>query len=105
MQDGLGVVWVLHVLSDAQDVSTLANVVLHVVVVALVRELRHFDFFRCELLVEVVEVERGRWQVFNVGKKNSSLQLRHRSLELGWDEGQRFMLDPQCLVQVDRLWH
>ena len=43
MHDGLGVVGVLNILSDAQDVSALPNVVLNVIVRALVRKLSHFN--------------------------------------------------------------
>lgn len=39
VQDGFGVVRILHVLGDAKDVTALADVVLNVFVVALVREL------------------------------------------------------------------
>ena len=43
VQDGFGVVRILHVLGDAKDVTALADVVLDVFVVALVRELGKFD--------------------------------------------------------------
>ena len=43
VQDGLGVVWIFHVLRDTQNVAALANVILDILVVALVRELSHFD--------------------------------------------------------------
>jgi len=43
MQDGLGVVRILHVLRDAQNVTALADVVFDVIIRALVRELGHFD--------------------------------------------------------------
>lgn len=43
VEDRFGVVRVFYVLRDAQDVAALPDVVLHVVVVALVGELGHFD--------------------------------------------------------------
>ena len=51
VQDGLGVVWILHVLRDTQDVTTLADVILDIFVVAFVGELSHLDLFRGKLLV------------------------------------------------------
>ena len=44
VQDGFGIVGVLHILRDSQNVTTLANVVLDVLVAALVRELGHLNF-------------------------------------------------------------
>ena len=67
VQDGLGVVWILHVLRDTQDVTTLADVVLDIFIIAFVRELSHLDLFRGKLLVEVEQVE-ARWgQIFDTG--------------------------------------
>ena len=43
VQDGLGVVGILHVLRDAQNVTTFADIVFDIFVVAFVRELSHFD--------------------------------------------------------------
>jgi len=57
------------------------------------------------LLVQVEEIKGGRGQIFDAGEKNSSLQLRHRSLELRRDECERLVLDPKCSVEVDRLWN
>ena len=85
VQDGLRVVWVLYVLGDTKDVAALADIVFYIFVGALVRELSHFDFFRGELFIEIKEVEGGRRQVFDAGKKNSCLQLRHGSLKLRWN--------------------
>ena len=48
MQDGLGIVWILYILCNTQDVATFSNIVLDVVVRALVRELSHFDSIRSE---------------------------------------------------------
>jgi len=43
VQDGFGIIGIFDVLGDSKDVSTLADVVLDVVFVALVRELSHFN--------------------------------------------------------------
>jgi len=53
VEDGLGIIWVVDLSADAENVATFSGVVLDIVVGALVRELRHLDLFRCELLVEV----------------------------------------------------
>jgi len=105
MQDGLGVVGIFDVLRDAEDVAALADVVLDVVVRALVRELGHFDFLRRELLVQVEEVQRGRWQVLDARQKNSCLQLWHWCFKLRRNERKRLVLRSQRLVQVDGLRH
>ena len=44
VQDGFGIVWVFYILRDSQNVTTLANVVLDVLVAALVSELGHLNF-------------------------------------------------------------
>ena len=105
MQDGFGIIRVLHILRDTQDVSTLADVVLDVLVVALVRELGHLDFLRGKLLVEIEQVHGGRWQVLDIGQKDSRLQLWHRRLKLRRNERERLVFNAQSLVQVNRLWH
>lgn len=56
IEDGLGVVRVVHLLSHAQDVPALLYVVLDVVVHALVRQLRQLYFLARKLLVQVVQV-------------------------------------------------
>ena len=43
MHDGLGVVGVLNILSDAKDVTTLADIVLDILIRALVGKLCHFN--------------------------------------------------------------
>ena len=57
VQDGLGVVWILHVLRDTQNVTTLADVVLDIFIIAFVGELSHFNLFGGKLFVEVEQVE------------------------------------------------
>lgn len=57
MQDGLGVVRIVYVLSDAKNVAALPNVVFDVFVGTLVRELCHFNLLRSELLVQVEKVQ------------------------------------------------
>lgn len=103
MQNGFGIVRVLDLGGNAKNVSALADVVLDVFVVALVCELSHFNLFRSELFVEVVEVEAGRGQVFNTGEKNGGLERRHGCLELGRNECKGLVLDAQVFVQVNRL--
>jgi len=56
VQDGFGVVGVGYVAADTEDVSALFDVVLEVVIRTFVRELGHFDLFRGELFVEVVQI-------------------------------------------------
>lgn len=82
VQDGLGVVWILHVLRDTQDVTTLADVILDIFVIAFVGELSHLDLFRGKLLVEVEQVEAWWGQIFDTGQKDSCLQLRHGRFKL-----------------------
>ena len=53
MQDGIGVVWILHVLRDTQNVATFADIVLDIFVIAFVGELSHFNLFRRKLLIEI----------------------------------------------------
>ena len=47
-------------LGHAQNVATLLDVILDVVVAALVSELSHLDLLSRELLVEVEEIQAGR---------------------------------------------
>jgi len=98
MQDGLGVVGIFDVLRDTEDVAAFADVVLDVVVGALVRELGHFDFLRSELLVQVEQVQRGRWQILDARQKNSCLQLWHWCFKLRWNERERLVLRSKRLV-------
>ena len=101
VQDGLGVVWILHVLRDTQNVTTLADVVLDIFVIAFVGELSHFDLFGGKLFVEVEQVEARRGQIFDTGQKDSSLQLRHGCFKLRWDKGERLVLDPKGFEEVN----
>ena len=48
MKDGLGVIRVLNVLGDAENISAFANVVLDILIVALVSELVHLDSMKEE---------------------------------------------------------
>ena len=82
VQDGLGVVWILHILRDTQDVTTLADVILDIFVIAFVGELSHLDLFRGKLLVKVEQVEAWWGQIFDTGQKDSCLQLRHGRFKL-----------------------
>ena len=82
VQDGLGVVWILHVLRDTQDVTTLADVILDIFIIAFVRKLSHLDLFRGKLLVKVEQVEAWWGQIFDTGQKDSCLQLRHGRFKL-----------------------
>lgn len=47
-------------LSHAQNIAALLDVILDVIVAALVGELRHLDLLSGELLVKVEEVQAGR---------------------------------------------
>lgn len=51
LQDGLGLTAVLHLIGYAQDVSSLTNEVLQVVVLALIGQLCQTDFFLREFVV------------------------------------------------------
>ena len=73
VQDGLGVVWILHILRDTQNVTTLADVVLDIFIIAFVGELSHFNLFGGKLFVEVEQVEARRGQIFDTGQKDSGL--------------------------------
>ena len=42
MENGFGVVRVLHILRDAEDIATLADVVFNVLIITLVCKLSHF---------------------------------------------------------------
>ena len=95
VQDGLGVVWILHVLRDTQNVTTLADVVLDIFIIAFVGELSHFNLFGGKLFVEVEQVEARRGQIFDTGQKDSGLQLRHWRFKLWWNKGERLMLYPK----------
>ena len=101
VQDGLGVVWILHVLRDTQNVTTLADVVLDIFVIAFVGELSHFDLFGGKLFVEVEQVEARRGQIFDTGQKDSGLQLRHGRFKLWWNKGERLVLDPKGFEEVN----
>ena len=95
VQDGLGVVWILHILRDTQNVTTLADVVLDIFIVAFVGELSHFNLFGGKLFVEVEQVEAWWGQIFDTGQKDSGLQLRHGRFKLWWNKGERLMLYPK----------
>ena len=61
VEDGLGVIRVFDLSTDAKDVATLSCVVLDVVICALVGELRHLDLLRGELFVKIEEIKTGWW--------------------------------------------
>ena len=95
VQDGLGVIWILNVLRDTQYITTLADVVLDIFIIAFVGELSHFNLFGGKLFVEVEQVEARRGQIFDTGQKDSGLQLRHGRFKLWWNKGERLMLYPK----------
>ena len=72
-QDRLRVVGVRHMLAHAEDVAALADVVLHVLVGAFVCQLSQPNLLGGELLVEIVEVETGRWQLLECGREHCCL--------------------------------
>ena len=55
VQDGFGVVWILHVLRDTQNVTTFADIVFDIFVIAFVSELSHFDSRKREKVSKVVK--------------------------------------------------
>jgi hypothetical protein len=73
VENCLWVIGVVDVLTDSKNVTTLFNVVLEVVVIALVGELRHFNFFSCKLLVKIVQIKAWWRQVFDAREKDRSL--------------------------------
>ena len=95
VQDGLGVVWILHILRDTQYITTLADVVLDIFIIAFVGELSHFNLFGGKLFVEVEQVEARRGQIFDTGQKDSGLQLRHGRFKLWWNKGERLVFYPK----------
>lgn len=103
-QDGLRVVGVRHVLAHTQDVTALTDVVLHIVIGALVCQLRQPNLLGCELLVEVVEVQAWGWQLLEGGRENGGLQSGHRGLKLGRDQCEGLVLDSHLRVKLDRFW-
>ena len=103
MKDGLGIVRVVDLAAHAEDVTALLDVVLDVIVSALVSELGHFYLFACELLIEVVKIERRRRQLLQTRREYGSLKGGHRRLELGRDQGERLMLHTESLVQLEAL--
>ena len=42
VENGFGVIWILHILRDAEDIATLADVVFNVLIITLVCKLSHF---------------------------------------------------------------
>ena len=90
-------------LGHAQNVATLLDVILDVVVAALVSELSHLDLLSGELLVEVEEIQAGRRQLLQARREYRSLQGRHRRLELRRDQSERFVLDAKQLVKLQTL--
>ena len=103
MENSFGVVRVVNLSRDAKDISALPGVVLDVVISALICKLSEFGFLRGELLVEVEQVQSWRRQVFDAGKKYSSLKIRHWSFKLRRNERYWFVLDPKCLVELNGL--
>lgn len=73
MQDRFRVVGVRDVAADSKDISTFFNVVLEIVVGTLISELGHFNLFRGELFIEVVQVQAGRGKVFDAREKDCGL--------------------------------
>ena len=92
-QNGLRVVGVGHVLTHAQDVTALTDVVLYIVIGAFVCQLCQANLLRCELFIQVVEVQTGWWKLFESRREYCGLQGRHRGLELGRYQSERLMLD------------
>jgi hypothetical protein len=105
VQHRLRVVRVAHLLAHAHDVAALLDEVVHVVVRALVRQLRHLDLLARELLVQVEQIQTGRWQVLHARQEHGRLQLGHRRLELRRDQPDRLVLHAEGLVEIDRLRH
>jgi len=103
-ENGLWVVGVRHVLTHAENVAALTDVVLDIVIGAFVRQLSKTDLLRCELLIQVVEVETRRWQFLERRREHSCLQSRHGGLELRGDQGEGFVFDTHLRVQLDGFW-
>ena len=102
-EDGLGVVGVRYVLAYTEDVTTLANVVLYVVVCALVSQLRQADLLGRKLLVEIVEIETGRGQFFKGRGKHCCLEGWHGSFELRGYQSQGLVLHSYLRIELDSL--
>jgi len=103
VQDGLRVVGVAYLRAHAQDVAALLDVVLHVLVCALVRQLRHLYFLARELLVQVVQVQTGGRQLLQRRREDRRLQRWHRRLELWRNQRQRLVLHADRLVELQRV--
>ena len=93
MQDCLRIIGVFDLRTYTQDIPALPHIVIDIVVRALVRELRHLDLFRSELLIQVEQVQARRRKVLDAGQKDSRLKLRHRRLELGRNEREGLVLN------------
>lgn len=101
MEDSLGIIRVVDLSTDSKNVTAFSDVVLDVIVRAFVGELCHFYLFRCELLVQIKEVQAGWWQVLDAGEKSGGLELWHRRFKLRRDEGKWLVLHAERLVELN----
>eukprot|EP00906_Rhabdomonas_costata_P003985 RCo005979 len=107
LQDCLGVISLLslQLLGHPQSLPSFAYVVLQILVLAFVREVGQPSLLRCEVLIQVEEVQGRRRGLAVRGRKHRREQWWQRGFKLRVNEGQRLVLDPKLLVQVDGLWN
>lgn len=105
MEDSLGVIRVAYLRTHTHDVAALLHKVLNVIISTLVRQLGHLNLFTCKLLIQVEKVQ-SRWrQVLHARQEYGCLQLGHGGLELGRDQGKRFMFYSKRFVKVNTFWN
>jgi len=97
----LGVIRVAYLRTHSHDVATLLHKVLNVLVIALVRKLGHLNLFTCKLLIQVEKVQAGWGQVLHARQEDGCLQLGHGGLELGRDQGKRFVFNAKRFVKIN----
>merc|ERR1719313_2612707 len=75
---------ITKLLRDPEDLTSLTNVELEVVICTLVGQLRQSHPLRCKLLIQIEQVQCWGHRLTKNRRENSGLQWWHRCLELRW---------------------
>mmetsp|Transcript_62256 Transcript_62256/g.111264 ORF Transcript_62256/g.111264 Transcript_62256/m.111264 type:complete len:251 (+) Transcript_62256:2-754(+) len=103
LQDVLGSPSLTKLLSHSEDLASLSDVEIKILVCALVRELCKSHPLRCKLLVKVEQVKRRGRRLTETWRKDRWLERWHWSLELRRYQRERLMLNAQLIIKFDCL--
>jgi hypothetical protein len=82
----------------------LLDVIIHIFVSTLVRQLSKSDLFVCELLIQIIKIKSRRVNLFEGGRKDGSLERGHWCFECWWDQSNMLMDNIHLLVEFDCFW-